>query len=93
LELTGRVADAMAVLNATPPKGKEIVEEAVEAVRTFGIAVCEAHVGHRASFVAPIAKGKGITEASPKDAGAKEIRDLFDRIIALAKRKARKRGS
>ena len=90
LELTGRTADAVAVLNAIPPKGKEIAKEAAEAVKTFRLAVADTHISHRASLVAAIPKGQGITEFAPKDAGSREVRELFEELNRLAKRKARK---
>jgi cellulose biosynthesis protein BcsQ len=90
LEMTGRTDDAIAVLNALPGKGSGVVEEATEAVRSFRVAVLDAHVGQRNSLVTAIAKGKGVTEATPKDAGAQEIRDLWDALVRLTKRKAKK---
>lgn len=92
LEITGRTADAIAVLNALPPKGGDIVDEATEAVKSFRVAVLDAHVGNRASLVTAIAKGKGVTEGAPKDAGAKEIRVLWDQLQRLTKRKSSKKG-
>jgi chromosome partitioning protein len=90
LEMTGRTDDAIAVLNALPGKGSGVAEEATEAVKSFRVAVLGAHVGQRNSLVTAIAKGKGVTEATPKDAGAQEIRDLWDALVRLTKRKAKK---
>lgn len=88
LEMTGRTADAIAVLNAVPGKGS--LEEATEAVESFRVTVLDAHVGQRNSLVTAIAKGKGVTEAAPKDAGAQDIRTLWDSLVRLTKRKAKK---
>lgn len=83
LDLAGKTRQAIAVLNAVPPRGG-LEDEAEEALREFGIAVATTRMGQRNPFANAIPQGKGVTEFAPRDAAADEIKRLWKELNELS---------
>lgn len=67
---------AVAVLNAVPPRGT-LANEAEQALKTYGLAVAPVRIGQRADFIHAITAAKGIMEYDPHGKAAEEIKALY----------------
>ena len=70
------------LLNAVPPRGTR-AEQAVEAVKAFGIPVCPIVLGHRSAFGDAAALGQTATEFDPRGKAALEINQVYEYISRL----------
>jgi chromosome partitioning protein len=73
---------ALAVINDLPSgKGRETAREhAAQALSKFEIDVAEQTISHSQTIIDAIAAGLGVTEKSPKNQSAKEIKALWAEI-------------
>jgi chromosome partitioning protein len=69
---------AIVVLNACPPQGRALIEEAAEAVRGYGIEVAPVRITQRAAFAHALASGQTAQEYEPDGKAAEEIRQLYE---------------
>jgi chromosome partitioning protein len=67
---------ATVVLNAVPPRGS-LADEAVEAIKGYGVTVAPTKVGQRAAFVHSLTTGLTATEYEPEGKAAEEIQQLY----------------
>lgn len=67
---------AAAVLNAIPPQG-HLPDEAGEALKSFGLAVCPVRITHRAAFVHSLTASAGVLEYEPDGKATEEIKQLY----------------
>lgn len=94
LDLCKARGKAVGVVNGVPhQKTLQAYKEAAAAVTGLGLRVCAHFVGHRRPYVVAIGQGKGVTEVSPKDKAALEVKDLWAELnklspIVMAKREA-----
>jgi chromosome partitioning protein len=70
------------LLNAVPPRGAR-AEQAIEAVKAFGIPVCPIVFGHRSAFGDAAALGQTATEFDPRGKAALEISQVYEYISRL----------
>ena len=70
------MADAVAVLNACPPRGPWVAE-AVEAVRGFGLGRAPVTLGARIAHARAFTLGRTAQETEPASPVAREIADLY----------------
>ena len=70
------------VLNAAPPQGSRN-EQAVQAIRSIGIAVCPAQIGQRVAFEYAAQLGQSVAEYEPDGKAASEIQQLYTSICQL----------
>lgn len=70
------------VLNAVPPQGSRH-QQAADAVRAIGIAVCPIHIGQRVAFEYAAQLGQSVTEFEPEGRAASEIRQLYKSIRCI----------
>ena len=68
---------AVAVLNAVPPRGP-LADEAQDAIRSYGLPVAPARIGHRVAFVHSATAGQAAGEYEPDGLAAREIAALYD---------------
>ena len=72
------------VLNACPPPNRfgeaHIVREAREALKDYGLPVCEVAVSQRAAFSHALIDGRAVSEFDPAGKAASEIDRLWRRI-------------
>ena len=69
-------ANAVAVLNATPPRGT-LPDEATEAMKAHGLEVCPVHIVQRMAFVHSLTAGQTVIEFEPESKAAMEIKALY----------------
>ena len=69
-------AEAVAVLNAVPPRGT-LVEEAIEAISGYGLAIAPVQVGQRIAFVHSLTAGQTAIEYEPQGRASQEIKLLY----------------
>jgi chromosome partitioning protein len=69
---------AAVVLNAVPPQGRALADEAAEAVRGYGIEVAPVRLTQRAAFAHALASGQTAQEYEPQGKAAEEIRQLYE---------------
>ena len=67
---------ATVVLNAVPPRGS-LADEAIEAIRDYGVSVAPIKVGQRAAFIHSLTAGLTASEYEPSCKAAKEIQQLY----------------
>ena len=67
---------AVAVLNAVPPRGS-LADEAEQALKTYGLSVAPVRVGQRTAFIHAITAAMGIMEYEPHGKAAEEIKALY----------------
>ena len=67
---------AAVVLNSVPPRGS-LGDDAVEALRVYGVEVCPVRIGSRAVFIHALTEGLTALEHEPQGKGANEIRQLY----------------
>lgn len=67
---------ATVVLNAVPPRGA-LADEAIEAMKGYGVAVAPIRVGQRAAFVHSLTAGQTAQEYEPDGKAAEEIQKLY----------------
>lgn len=67
---------ATVVLNAVPPRGS-LADEAIEAIKGYGMAVAPVKVGQRAAFVHSLTTGLTAQEYEPEGKAAEEIQQLY----------------
>lgn len=67
---------ALAVINAAPPRG-HLADEAMEAIKSYGLEVAPLIVTQRAAFVHSLTLGKTVLEYEPGSKAADEVRELF----------------
>jgi chromosome partitioning protein len=81
----GRLGKAVIIINGvTPGKGSASeYRDAASAMREFGVRICATYICHRKAFVTAVGKGAGVTEITPKDPAAAEIKALWDEIRQL----------
>jgi chromosome partitioning protein len=88
------VAEAQAVRPAlqacivlTRKQGRTAVGHGARAVvATTGLSVCQTELGYRVAYQEMLAGGQGVTTYAPRDAAAKEVRALFEELMAFAGR-------
>jgi chromosome partitioning protein len=72
------------VLNACPPPKllgePHIVSEAREALKLYGLPVCEVAISQRAAFSHALIDGRAVAEFDPGGKAAREIARLWDTI-------------
>jgi chromosome partitioning protein len=73
---------SIVLLNAVPPRGTR-AEQAIEAIRAFGIPVCPILLGHRSAFGDAAAAGQTATEFEPRGKAALEINEVYQYISRL----------
>lgn len=69
---------AAVVLNACPPQGRVIADEAAQAVEGYGIEVAPVRLTQRAAFAHALASGQTAQEYEPDGKAAEEIRRLYE---------------
>ncbi len=79
------------VLNAVPPQGLRH-QQAADAVRALGIAVCPVHIGQRVAFEYAAQLGQSVTEFEPEGRAALEIRQLYKSICRILDTSTGKEG-
>jgi chromosome partitioning protein len=70
-----KTAQTVLVMNATPNRSP-LVQEAMEAAATFGLAVCPVTISDRTAFNHAITAAQGVTEYEPMGKAAQEIVEL-----------------
>lgn len=65
------------VLNAVPPRGRTLADEAEEAVTGYGIEVSPVRLTQRAVFAHALANGQAAQEYEPQGKAAEEIQQLY----------------
>jgi chromosome partitioning protein len=70
------------VLNAVPPQGSRH-EQAIEAIRAMGAAVCPVLIGQRVAFEYAAQLGQSAAEFDPEGKAAAEIRQLYKSICRI----------
>jgi chromosome partitioning protein len=81
---------AFALLNAVPPAGRRLVDEARAAISTHGLDTAPVAIGQRAAFVHAATVGLAAVEFEPDGRAAAEIASLWDwlsRQIGIVKQK------
>ena len=68
---------AAVVLNACPPQGRALADEAAEACRGYGIEVAPFRMTQRAAFAHALAGGQSAQEYEPDGKAAEEIHQLY----------------
>jgi chromosome partitioning protein len=68
---------AYVVLNAAPPVGTRLVEDARQAIAAHGLAVVPIVISQRASFARAITDGLSVQEHEPGGKAANEIGELY----------------
>jgi chromosome partitioning protein len=68
---------AAVLLNACPPQGRALADEAAEAVRGYGVEVTPVRLTQRAAFAHALAGGQTAQEYEPGGKAAEEIEQLF----------------
>ena len=66
---------ALVVINAAPPRGP-LADQAVQAIRAYGIRTAETRITQRIAFVHSLTAGRTVLEHEPNGAAANEIRAL-----------------
>lgn len=69
---------AAVVLNACPPQGRALADEAEQAVLGYGLAVAPVRLIQRAAFAHSLAGGQTAQEYEPHGKAAEEIQQLFE---------------
>jgi chromosome partitioning protein len=69
---------AVVVLNACPPQGRVLADEAAEAVRGYGVDMAPVRLTQRAAFTHALASGQTAQEYEPDGKAAEEIRQLYE---------------
>jgi chromosome partitioning protein len=69
-------------VNATPPHGGRY-DQAVEAIKKMGLAVCPASLGYRVAFEYAAQLGQSAAEYEPVGKAAEEIEALYTSIRRL----------
>ncbi len=67
---------AVAILNSVPPRGS-LTEEALEAIRSYGLEIVPEHLGQRAAFVHSLTVGQAVLEYEPSGKAAQEIETIY----------------
>jgi len=70
------------VLNSAPSQGGRN-EQAVQAIRGIGIAVCPVHIGQRVAFEYAAQLGQSAAEYEPEGKAASEIQHLYTSICRI----------
>ena len=68
---------AAVVLNACPPQGRTLADEAAEACRGYGVEVAPFRLTQRAAFAHALASGQTAQEYEPDGKAAEEIQQLY----------------
>lgn len=68
---------AAVVLNACPPQGRALADEAEEAVKGYGLPVAPVRLIQRAAFAHSLAAGQTAQEYEPNGKAAEEINQLY----------------
>jgi chromosome partitioning protein len=69
---------AVVVLNACPPQGRVLADEAAEAVRGYGVDMAPVRLTQRAAFTHALAGGQTAQEYEPDGKAAEEVRQLYE---------------
>jgi chromosome partitioning protein len=69
---------AAVVLNACPPQGKALADEAEQAVRGYGVDVAPVRLVQRAAFAHSLTGGLTAQEYEPQGKAAEEITQLYE---------------
>jgi len=69
---------AAVVLNACPPQGRVLADEAEQAVRGYGVEVSPVRLVQRAAFAHSLAAGQTAQEYEPHGKAAEEIHQLYE---------------
>jgi len=67
---------AIAVLNSVPPRGS-LTEEALEAIKSYGLDIAPEQLGQRAAFVHSLTLGLAVMEYEPSGKAAQEIEAIY----------------
>lgn len=79
----GRARSApVVVMNAVPAQGSR-PEQAVQAIRAMGIAVCPAFIGQRVAFEYAAQLGQSAAEFEPDGKAASEIQHVYESLCRL----------
>jgi len=74
------------LLNAVPPRGTR-AEQAIEAIKAYGIPVCPTLLGQRSAFGDAAALGLTATEFDPRGKAAIEIVQVYEYISRLVEQR------
>lgn len=85
----GAMAKTVAVINAVPPQGKGLADEAEEALEDLGFTVAPQRISARNAFIHAANAGRTVAEVRPKDEGATEMARLW---AFVSKRLKSKKG-
>ena len=80
--MAGRKRPPVVVVNATPPHGGRY-DQAVEAIKKMGLAVCPASLGYRVAFEYAAQLGQSAAEYEPGGKAAEEIEAVYKAIRRL----------
>lgn len=69
---------AAVILNACPPQGRALADEAEEAVRGYGVEVAPIRLVQRAAFAHSLAGGQTAQEYEPDGKAAEELNRLYE---------------
>lgn len=67
---------AIVVLNNVPPRGS-LADEAIQAVKGYGVEVAPVHLGYRAAFQHSLTAGLTVQEYEPNGKAAEEVTQLY----------------
>jgi chromosome partitioning protein len=76
---------AFVILNALPPQGSRILDDARQAVAVHGIKVAPVTLGQRAAYAHALTVGQTAPEYEPDSKAAEEIAAMLDWLIAALK--------
>ena len=83
---------AVVVVSRTKPRTALGQSARAAIAEASGLPVLEAQIGDRIAYQEAIGFGKGITTYAPRDAGAAEMRALYDEIFSSDKKEVNPRG-
>ncbi len=75
---------ALLVLNRVPPRAK-LTEIMLARLKEMDVPLARTQIGNRVALAAALAEGKGIVEAAPSSAAAREIKSLAAEILDWTK--------
>ena len=87
VKLSGK--PAAVVLNACPPQGRTLADEAEQAVRGYGLNVAPIRLSQRAAFAHSLAAGQTALEYEPHGKAAEETIHLYEwacRLVGMSAR-------
>lgn len=70
---------AVAVLNSVPPRGS-LTDEALEAIKGYGLEIAPEQLGQRAAFVHSLTLGLSVLEYEPNGKASQEVTTIYNWI-------------